>query len=167
MVATVICAGGAAILLGTAFSLEKQSERVAHATKQVRLDRIAVAGPASDKASDSTFAAPQADRHLEDLRSIFQAAAQQDVRIVMTDVDRHDALVGGYAVRRVTLRMSEQYPVFKAYLAALLEQAPHAYVSELRLERPDPSATRVNVNLGLSFVYAEVRQPTRNEGRAP
>jgi len=56
-------------------------------------------------------------------------------------------------VRTLDIRIHEDYPRLKGFVADLLGNMPHVSLQEIRVERKDAAVTQGQVLLKLSFVY--------------
>lgn len=160
--AAALCVASVAVLAASQFLMresELASERAADINKKLRRNQ-ATQG-ISGGGNLANLAAPS-DRHMEDVRDVFQLAQRFEVHLASAQYEPADASAGDFLVRRISLAARDDYPQLKALLEAILANAPHAYLASIRLERPEPANREVNAAFTLAFVY-EVPVP----GRAP
>jgi hypothetical protein len=84
---------------------------------------------------------------------VFGLANQHGIQIVGFAYDREQQQVGLFEVQGLSLRLKGEYPKLKALLAGLMAGLPHAYLSDLRLERGSPSALNLEGTMKVSFIY--------------
>lgn len=103
--------------------------------------------------SGAAFAAPAASTHLDDLALVFRLAKVQGVKIGTIEYHLETSTALPLLVRTLDLRINEDYPKLKAFMAELLDSLPHVSVQEIRAERKDTAALQEQIMLKLSFVY--------------
>jgi hypothetical protein len=154
-----VLVGIAATLVGIALSAAAWYYKHHLTTKNANEPAIAQGlnqGDQSAPASEPVLLIPDDAAHLDDLREMFRQAKAKTVTILA--VEYRQELKGslGIRVRTVDLRMQEDYPKLKRFVAELLMGMPHLSLNEIRVERKDATALDGEILLSLSFVYRVV-----------
>ncbi|MDB5870673.1 MAG: hypothetical protein JWQ07_115 [Ramlibacter sp.] len=91
--------------------------------------------------------------HTDDVSALLKIASQQAVTIRSAEY-RSDASPSLPVVFRVAdIRMDEEYPRIKAFVAETLKRMPHVSLDEIRIDQASASAGKLQVSLRLSFAY--------------
>lgn len=99
---------------------------------------------------------PALDTSTRDLRAVFAAAGRHRVELPKGDYTLSHAEDGsGVARLEVVLPIKERYATIKALVADLLNELPHASLSELRMERPAATASVLEARVRLTLYYRE------------
>jgi hypothetical protein len=132
-----------------------QSEIEALRTQVESARRTARPMPASDEDTLRTLL-PTLDTGTRDLRTIFAAARRHRVELQKGDYTlSHTEDGSGVARLEVVLPIKERYVTIKALVADLLNELPHASLSELRMERAAASANQLEARIRLTLYYRE------------
>lgn len=94
---------------------------------------------------------PQRERALEDLRTIYRVAKKHQVQLPRGDYApgrQADARLGTYDI---VLPVRAGYPGIRAFVAAVLNELPHASLADLRMERVQGEAIDARVHLTLFY----------------
>jgi hypothetical protein len=108
--------------------------------------------PAADPASFRDSLPPAAQSH-EDLRTIFGIAARHRIALPRGEYAmsaQRDARITAYDV---VLPVRTSYSAVRGLVAGVLNEVPHASLSELRLERGSSSADVVDARIRLTLHY--------------
>jgi len=141
-------------------STEELSSRAAALDQEARKTRNAPR--VQDEATRLTKYAAEAGQYPDDLREVFQLADRFDVALLSAQYDAADRTAGSVVVRRVRLSARDDYPQIKLLLQAILSNAPHAYLGEIRLDRIGATEREVNAAFVLAFVYREQSAVSQN-----
>jgi hypothetical protein len=152
--------GLAAALALYAPTVERAAEQLQGAAEEARqqLDE-AKRQAAADPRSARQLAAlrgwiPPVERANADLRSVFEAAHKSKVALARGDYAlRGGDDAGGVARLEIVLPLRERYGAIKAFVAEVLNELPHASLSELQLERPTASAELLDARVRLTVFY--------------
>jgi hypothetical protein len=99
---------------------------------------------------------PTLDTATRDLRTVFAAASRHRIDLPRGDYTLSRAEDGtGVARLEVVLPIKDRYLTIKAVVAELLNELPHASLSELRMERAAASANVLEARVRLTFYYRE------------
>lgn len=97
---------------------------------------------------------PALDTSTRDLRAVFAAARRHRVELPKGDYTLSHVDDGsGVARLEIVLPIKERYVTIKALVADLLNELPHASLSELRMERPTASANQLEARVRLTLYY--------------
>lgn len=170
-----LCAGLCGLLmLGASWYLQRQNHQPLAAAPAALSDQAPDrrAAKLSPPSSEAAFAAPAASTHLDDLALLFRLAKVQGVKIGTIEYRSETSTALPVLVRTLDLRINEDYPRLKAFVAELLSSMPHVALQEIRVERKDASALQEQIMLKLSFAYQTATKsaavaPGRNRIRNP
>lgn len=98
---------------------------------------------------------PTSARNVEDLRALFQIARQQHIVLTRGDYSaarRPDARLETYDV---VLPVRSNYAGVRAFVAATLNELPHASLEELRMERSAAGGDAVEARVHFTLYYRE------------
>lgn len=99
---------------------------------------------------------PTLDMGTRDLRAVFATAERHRVDLPKGDYSLKHAEDGsGVARLEVVLPIKERYATIKAVIADLLNQLPHASLSELKLERSAANVNQLEARVRLTLYYRE------------
>jgi len=99
---------------------------------------------------------PTLDTGTRDLRAVFAAAGRHRVELPKGDYTLSHAEDGsGVARLEIVLPIKERYATIKALVADLLNELPHASLSELRMERSAATANQLDARVRLTLYYRE------------
>lgn len=91
--------------------------------------------------------------HLADVEALLRTAAALGLPLDRVTY-RDRALPGGaLVIRTLDFASDEEYPKIKEFLAAVLEQFPHGYLEELKLDRADLSKPKLHAAIRLALAY--------------
>jgi hypothetical protein len=113
---------------------------------------------ASEPASaDSGLATqlPPASTHLNDVGWIFKLAKEQGVAVGGVTYRTETMASIPVTVRSMEMRVDEEYPKLKAFVAELLRDLPHLYLNELRIEQGNAATGKVQATLNISMAYRD------------
>ncbi len=102
---------------------------------------------------DSAFLVPAYATQLDDVNLLFRIATDQSVTLGPIEYRSEPGSSLPVVVRELDLRLNEEYPKLKVFLAELLKQMPHLYVREIQVELGTGAAAKVRTTLKLSMVY--------------
>lgn len=111
------------------------------------------------RATEPTFIVPQDSTHLDDLKYLFKLAKAKGVSIDTVEYYQEPDAALRVLVRTMDIRVHEDYPKLKGFVAELLAAMPHAALQEIRVERKDARATQGQVLLKLALVYRAEPSP--------
>ena len=94
---------------------------------------------------------PQPDRAAEDLRTIFRVAKRQQVQLLRGDYVAGHQTETRLATYDVVLPVRAGYAGLRAFVAAVLNELPHASLADLRMERAAGDAVDARVHLTLFY----------------
>ena len=119
-----------------------------------RTPKLRGASPATTRAAPADdFNAPGAETHLDDLAAIFATATEHGITLGAVDYRTEAQMSLPVLVRTLDIRLAEDYPKFKPFVADLLARIPHLYLREIRIDRGSVEASRAQITLKLSLVY--------------
>lgn len=131
-------------------------------TTRMRLDeaRNLAAEPGSPtgmrqfaRATEATFSIPDDGSHIDDLGRLFKLAKAKGVQIGTVEYRQEQNASLQILVRTLDIRIHEDYPKLKSFVADLLAAIPHASLQEIRVERKDAATPQGQILLKLAFVY--------------
>jgi len=155
LAALALLLAGMAMTVSAAF-LESRWAATRESTRRVRLElsqvveRSKVPRPTGGARSVDV---PLLQTQLTDLRTLFQIAERQGVRLGTVQFRSEPVRDAPYLVRTLEFRLEEDYPRTKALLAALLGSMPHLYLDELRVDQGGDATGKLQTTLRLSLVY--------------
>ncbi len=94
---------------------------------------------------------PQPDRSVEDLRAIFRVAKRQQVQLLRGDYVAGRQPETRLATYDVVLPVRAGYAGIRAFVAAVLNELPHASLADLRMERATGDVVDARVHLTLFY----------------
>ena len=94
---------------------------------------------------------PRRERALDDLRTIFKVAKRQQVQLLRGDYATGRQADARLATYDVVLPVRAAYPGIRAFVAAVLNDIPHASLADLRMERVQGEAIDARVHLTLFY----------------
>lgn len=112
------------------------------------------------RATDAIFTIPEDRTHIDDLDRLFKLAKSKGVQIGTVEYRQTPSPSLQALVRTLDVRIHEDYPRLKGFVAELLGSMPHVSLQEIRVERKDATVTQGQVLLKLSFVYRASNTPT-------
>lgn len=163
--AVCLAAAGASILAADwldrdTLAMRQQLRNVA---AELRLPSRVLVAPESERLAGI---APSFEHQLDDVRDVFQLAERFDVHL---NSAQYEQVEGGadtrFLTRRVTFRTSDEYQEIKILLQAVLENAPHAYLSSLTMEQGQPQQVAVEASFTIAWVYQAA--PSTGRGILP
>lgn len=99
---------------------------------------------------------PPLESGTRDLRAVFAAAGRHRVDLPKGDYTLHRSEDGSDLARMdVVLPIKDRYVTIKALVADLLNELPHASLSELKLERSAASSNVLEARIRLTLHYRE------------
>ncbi|MFN7864049.1 MAG: hypothetical protein ACK5N7_12190 [Curvibacter sp.] len=151
LLATVV---GLALLLA-AWPIDRQTRRLYES--RTTAPTVDTGGGAQARqfarATEAHFTIPEDQTHIEDLEKLFKLAKAQGVQIGTVEYRQSPNPSLQVTVRTLEVRIQEDYPRLKVFLADLLGNMPHMSLQEIRVDRKDASTPQGQVLLKLSFVY--------------
>ena len=155
VVAGLACFIVGLLMLGATAISYQQARRLAAPAADARANRSI--SPASQATAPESghfelVASPYAT-HLEDVSVLFELARQHGISLGPINYRSETNSSLPVITRVADLRLSEDYPKLKAFVADLLRKVPHLYLQEIRVEQGDVPSAKVQATLKLSFVY--------------
>ena len=99
---------------------------------------------------------PTPDMATRDLRTLFTVAGRHRVDLPKGDYNlKHTEDGSGLAQMEVVLPIKDRYVTIKALVADLLNELPHASLSELKMERSGASVNVLEARIRLNLHYRE------------
>lgn len=149
------------LMLGTAAYFQWQSSQLLESNTQVLAGRGrgAKSSPQLPAADGSLFSAPADGTHLEDVRRLFKLAKEKGVSIGAIEYRSETSPALPILIRTLDLRINEEYPKFKAFVAELLSSMPHVFLQEIQVEQGHTASAKEQIMLKLSFVYQNRTAP--------
>jgi hypothetical protein len=146
------------LMLGAAVHLGHQADRVVASTREIAAGRSHLENQSKQQlpAADVVAQLPDDDSHLEDLRLLLRLANEHGVRLGTIEyrLQRNASLP--ILVHSLDLRLNEEYPKLKEFVADVVQEIPNAYLEEIQVEHASATASKVQVALKLSFAYKQV-----------
>lgn len=105
------------------------------------------------RATEATFTIPDDGSHIDDLGRLFKLAKAKGVQIGTVEYRQEQNVSLQILVRTLDIRIHEDYPKLKSFVADLLAAIPHASLQEIRVERKDAATPQGQILLKLAFVY--------------
>lgn len=105
------------------------------------------------RATEAIFTVPDDSSHIDDLSWLFKLAKAKGVHIGTVEYHQEQSPSLQVLVRTLDVRVHEDYPKLKSFLAEVLGSMPHATLQEIRVDRKDAGTLRGQVLLKLAFVY--------------
>lgn len=105
------------------------------------------------RATEATFTIPDDGSHIDDLSRLFKLAKAKGVQIGTVEYRLEQQASLQILVRTLDIRIHEDYPKLKSFVADLLAAIPHASLQEIRVERKDAASPQGQILLKLAFVY--------------
>lgn len=97
-------------------------------------------------------ALPPLSSHLEDVSALLSLASSHQVALGSVSYSTESAAPLPLTVRHAELRVNEDYPKLKAFIAEVLLTMPHLYLDDIRFES-GAASTKLLTTLRLSLVY--------------
>ena len=114
-----------------------------------------------------TYPPPDQGVYLQDLARLFKLAKDAGISIGGVEYRAESSTVLPIQIRTLEVRVNDEYPKLKKFVAVLLEVMPHVSLQEIRIERKEASMAQAQIMLKLSFVYqSAVNAPREPSGRA-
>ena len=166
-----LCAGVLGLLMGGAAQyVTQQTRQLAQANQAASLQQVpgqGVANPAS-ALTEFVWSVPAPQTHLDDMNRLFKLAKDSGVAVGAIVYRLEASSAAPILTRTLDLRLNEDYPKLKAFVAALLVAMPHLALQEIRVERKDATASQQQVLLKLSFFYqSDAKAPATARGALP
>jgi hypothetical protein len=99
---------------------------------------------------------PTLDMGTRDLRTVFATASRHRVELPKGDYSlNHSEDGSGVARLEVVLPIKDRYVTIKAVIAELLNELPHASLSELKMERSAANVNLLEARVRLTLFYRE------------
>lgn len=142
------------VLLLAAWQVNQQAHRL-HAPEATPSAGTSDATQARQfaRATEAIFTIPEDKTHIDDLERLFKLAKSKGVQIGTVEYRQTPSPSLQALVRTLDVRIHEDYPRLKGFVAELLGSMPHVSLQEIRVERKDATVTQGQVLLKLSFVY--------------
>lgn len=153
LVLGLLMLGGTAILYRQAHQLIESMPQVAPTASDP------VATNASSPVAAFMSQMPPVSTHLDDVGFLFKLAKERSVSIGPISYRTQAGSPLPVVMRMLDLRVEEEYPKLKAFVAELLRQMPHLYLEEIRVEQGSAATSKAQFTLKLSFVYQSSPAP--------
>lgn len=142
-------------LLPVAWQYKQQAHQLQAPEASARADAAGNTTQARQfaRASEAIFTIPEDKTHIDDLDRLFKLAKAKGVQIGTVEYRQASNPALQVLVRTLDIRIHEDYPRLKGFVAELLGSMPHVSLQEIRVERKDAATTQGQVLLKLSFVY--------------
>lgn len=156
---------GGVAMLGTAWHYRGQVRELTEPGTVVAADNSRQPSTTRQfaRATEATFIVPQDNSHLDDLKYLFKLAKAKGINIDTVEYHQEPDLALQVVVRTMDVRVHEDYPKLKGFVAELLASMPHAALQEIRVDRKDARTPQGQVLLKLAFVY-RAEMPPRQDG---
>lgn len=105
------------------------------------------------RATEPVFSVPDDSSHIDDLGHLFKLAKLKGVHISTVEYSQEQSPSLQVLVRTLDIRINEDYPKLKGFVAELLGNMPHASLQEIRIDRKDAVTLQGQILLKLAFVY--------------
>lgn len=105
------------------------------------------------RATEAIFTIPEDNTHIDDLSRLFRLAKSKGVHIGTVEYRQTPNPSLQVLVRSLDIRIDDDYPKLKGFVAELLGTMPHVSLQEIRVERKDAAVTQGQILLKLAFVY--------------
>lgn len=105
------------------------------------------------RATEALFTVPEDSSHIDDLSRLFKLAKAKGVHIGTVEYRQEQSPSLQVLVRTLDIRIHEDYPKLKGFVAELLGAMPHVSLQEIRVDRKDAVTLQGQVLLKLAFVY--------------
>lgn len=105
------------------------------------------------KAPAAATALPPQAQWLQDVEALFRIAGERNIGIQAIEYQQEPVPALQASTRTLTVSIYEDYPKFKAFLAAVLGANPHAALQEVRIDRDDPKNAQGAIVFKLVYVY--------------
>ncbi|AEG92346.1 hypothetical protein Rta_12590 [Ramlibacter tataouinensis TTB310] len=130
--------------------------------RAARLARpVALAGMQQERSKPGLHSSlPQAAQHTRDYEELFRLAKETGLRIDSVQYHRERNPALALQLRTLDIRVSEEYPKLKRFLAAVLGKIPHASLQELRFERSDGTTLQGEIAFKLVLLYRDDLPPS-------
>jgi hypothetical protein len=161
---------GLTLLGAAALSFDKASRvRESNALLAPNTDAPPVA-PSASGPEAFVSQLPDDSTYLNDVAFIFKEARDQAVTIGPIAYRMESSASIPVVVHTMELRLAEDYPKLKAFIAQLLEEMPHLSLDEIQIEQATSSGaanmgSKVQATLKLSLVYRRVVGPRPARGK--
>jgi len=152
--AGLLMLGGAALF---SFQAHQLIESNTAATGRRHFQDANTAPPAIDGAS---LVLPAYSSHLDDVSLLLTLAKEQGVSLGPINYRSEARPPLPVVVRMLDLRIEEEYPKLKGFVAELLKRMPHLYLEEIRVEQGNAATSKVQATVKLSFAY----ETSKNSG---
>lgn len=157
-----LCAGICGLLmLAATWHIQGQTNELLAASSQVisKQTNDAKLSRQPSQSIEPIFSVPEQNTHLADLGRLFKLAKDKGVNLGAIEYRVEPSTTLPILVRTLNLRVNEEYPKLKGFVAELLNAFPHVSLQEIRIERKDDAALQEHVMLKLSFLY---QSPQKN-----
>ncbi len=148
------------LMLGASWYVETQAQLLP-ATTELRSGNASPAANTGMPFSrpDAVFA-PAQSTHLDDLALLFSVAKDKGVGIGPIEYRVETNTGSPLQTRTLELRVNEDYPKLKSFIAEVLQAMPNVSLQEIRIDRKDAAAVQGQVTLKLAFVYQAAANST-------
>lgn len=157
-----LCAGICGLLmLAASWHIQGQTNELLAASSRVisKQPNSAQFPGQPSQSIEPIFSAPEHNTHLADLGRLFKLAKDKGVNLGAIEYRIEPSTTLPLLVRTLNLRVNEEYPKLKGFVAELLNAMPHVSLQEIRIEHKDDAALQEHVMLKLSFLY---QSPPKN-----
>jgi hypothetical protein len=111
------------------------------------------------RATEAVFTVPEESTYIDDLGKLFKLAKAKGVGIGTIEYRYEPSASLPVLVRTLDIRINEDYPKIKDFVAELLGAMPHVSLQEIRVDRKDAVTLQGQILLKLAFVY---KKPVAN-----
>lgn len=112
------------------------------------------------RATEAILTVPEDGTHIDDLSRLFKLAKTKGIHIGTVEYRQEQNPSLQVLIRTLDIRIHEDYPKLKGFVAELLGAMPHASLQEIRVDRKDATALQGQVLLKLAFVYRAPGTPS-------
>lgn len=157
----VLAAIGGLGMLGATWHYSRQISALTEQATAIATDSAASPGTTRRfaRATEPTFIVPRDSTNLDDLKYLFKLAKAKGVSVDTVEYHQEPDLTLQVLVRTLDIRVHEDYPKLKGFIAELLAAMPHATLQEIRVDRKDARTAQGQVLLKLAFVYRSEMPP--------
>jgi hypothetical protein len=155
----ILCGGGAFVvgllLMGAAAFYNHRARALTEARTPIAPETAAVSGVPSQAPPSELFLTqlPADATHLDDIGWIFKIAKEQGVNLGAVTYRAETTGAIPVVVRSMEVRVDEEYPKLKMFLAQMLRDLPHLSVDEIRIEQGNVPTGKLQATVHLSLIY--------------
>lgn len=159
---------GLAVLVA-AWNFDQQARRLnsPEASSQLGTPGNSHASRQFARATEAIFTVPEDSTHLDDLNRLFKLAKTKGIQIGTVEYRQEHNPSLQVLIRTLDMRIHEDYPKLKGFVAELLSAMPHASLQEIRVDRKDATSLQGQMLLKLAFVYRAPGTPSVQSRSTP